>query len=184
MSQTLTDRVEAIKNTPGTGENVLVAEINSAFDKFDNHFIPAAKLRNTVAQSVPNNAVTGVVYNTVVYDSYAARSEGAMANAATETITIRKTGLYLIVNKVAFLASVVGVRRLDINKNGALFHTKTRAGFTGGANVVDISTIEVLTAGDTITSSAYQNFGSALDTDPGNNGVELSVAWLGTVVEV
>ena len=182
MAQTLTTRVEAIKNDDL--ENVLVAEINSAFDKFDNHFIPAAKLRNTVLQTIPNNAVTGVVYNTVLYDSYAARSEGAMANAATETITIRRAGLYLIVNKVAFLASAVGVRRLDINKNGALFHTKTRLGFTGGSNVVDISVIEVLAANDTITSSAYQNFGAGLDTDPGNNGVELSVVWIGAVVEV
>lgn len=186
MSQTTTDRVKAIKNTPGTGEFVQVSEINDAFDKLDNHFVPAAKMVNSVAQSIPNNAITTATYNTTLFDTYAGRGEGPMANNSTETITIRKSGLYLVTANNSFAVNATGVRRADIRKNGTSILSIVNGAFTGGATTLCLSDIFDLDANDTITCVVFQTSGAALDCD-GNTfaeGKSLSAVWVGSPVEV
>jgi len=91
VSQTLTDRVKAIKNTPGTGENVLVSEINAAFDKFDNHFIPFCKIQGAAPQIIGSGAgQVQVTFDTTRTDTYAARSEGAMADLANDELSFAR----------------------------------------------------------------------------------------------
>jgi hypothetical protein len=186
MAQTLTERVEAIKNTPGTGEAAQVSEINSAFDKFDNHFIPAAQLRNTVAQSIPNNATTKTVYSQISYDSYSTRSEGVMASIGTDDITIRRDGLYIVSLVGSFALNATGIRRMGIGKNGTIQTAVQAGGTASGSSQLSITQPFVLADGDIITGHVFQNSGGALDLSDNSflDGSSLSVTWVGSVDEV
>lgn len=186
MSQTLTDRVKAIKNTPGTGENVLIAEINGAFDKLDNHFIPACKIWSSVDQSIPNNATTGLLYNTTLVDSYAARSEGAMADLANDRIIIRKPGLYICQCSIlANAGTAAGIMRLNMAINGtvnkSIFDPAPAA-----AKSQEICEPYVLAANDTVSASVLQSQGSSrvYTNNTYQNIFALAVIWVGSVTEV
>lgn len=185
MAQTLTNRVKAIKNTPGTGEQVQIGEINAAFDKFDNHFVPACKIR-LVSQSINHNVFTAVDFTITTLDTYSARSEGAMADLPNNKIIIRKTGLYKCTFKSLWLAgTAAGVLRSDILKNGAPNDTWFDPGVAGACSQI-VSHEELLTAGDEISARVFQTTGVArsIDHNTYDHVLELSVVWLGTGVEV
>lgn len=185
MTQALTNRVKAIKNDPGSGEQVQIAEINSAFDKFDNHFIPACKIRNTT-QSIPNNAFTQVLFGTTTLDTYSARSEGAMADLAGDKIIIRKAGIYQCTFKSLWLAgTAAGVLRSDLMKNGAPNDTWFDPGVAGACSQI-VTHEELLAVNDEISARVFQTTGVArsIDYNTYDHVLELSVVWLGAGVEV
>lgn len=183
MAETLTTRLQLIKND--TLELVNINEINAAFDKIDNNLVPAAKMFNSIQQSIPTAASTLIQYNSTSFDSYAGRAEGPMVDLAAESITIRKTGVYMVSIGGSFVANVTGVRRLDINKNGVTqVNSTVMPGFTGSANTLTFSSSFYLVAGDVITGGAFQNSGGALGFDK-NTFVEgdfLDVVWVGSIV--
>jgi hypothetical protein len=186
MSQTLTNRVEAIINTPGTGEAAQVSELNTNFTKLDNHFIPGAELRRTTVQSIPNNTTTEIDFTTVGYDSYASRSEGAMASIASNGITIRKTGFYLVSLVGSFAANATGIRRIQVVKNTVAMVSNQKAGSSAASMTVEVTKPMLLDEDDLIEGAVFQNSGAALDLS--NNAFDenlaLSVIWMGAGVEV
>lgn len=181
MGETLTDRVKAIKNDDL--EFVNIAEINAAFDKFDNHFIPSAKLISTVTQTIPNNTVTKLTYSAIGHDSYSARAEGPMASLATDDITVRKAGLYIVSAGYTWVSNATGVRRIDIVKNGVSTAGDIKLGYVGGGNSITVTTPLVLAVNDVISISVFQNSGAPLDVN--NNafpeGNWLGVVWAGSI---
>jgi hypothetical protein len=186
MTQTLTSRLGLIKNTPGTGEQVNIAEINSAFDEIDDNFVPAAKIINTNAapQTVPNNAATQILYNATAFDSYSSRPEGPMADTTNDQIIIRKDGVYIVTCGGNFAANATGVRRLDVLKNGVTQGGDTAAGFTGAANGLSYSLSLSLFNGDLVTAKAFQNSGAGLvwDLNTFIEGNFLSAIWVGALL--
>ena len=185
MAETLTDRVKAVKNTPGTDEAVNVAEINAAFDKFDNHFIPACKIRNTT-QAIPNNAFTAIQWATTTLDTYSARPEGPMADLVNDKIIIRKAGIYLLrLNTLWLAGTAAGIVRVDLQKNGApnnaIFDPSP-----AGAISQCVSHCELLAANDEISARAFQTSGVArsLDFNTYDHVLELSAVWIGAGVAV
>lgn len=181
MTVTLTNRLGLSK--PDTAELVSIALLTNNFDLIDANFIPAAKMVASVAQSVPNNAVTTAAFNVTGIDTYSARPEGAMVNLTTDTITIRKTGLYYVSLVASFVANATGVRRCDIRKNGTSLLSEVRVAFTGGANTVQAGDLFSLADTDAITGALFQNSGGALNAD-GNTfaeGMALSVYWVGSL---
>jgi hypothetical protein len=186
MAQTVTDRVKAIKNTPGTGELAQISEINAAFDKFDNHFIPAAKIWSSVDQSIPNNVNTQFQYNTTIFDTYAARSEGPMADLANDWIIIRKPGLYYVHASNLWVAgTAAGILRINIAINGAV-NNSTFDGPYATAKSQDTFGEYLLAAGDKITCMGQQSQGSArLNTNNTYQNIfTLAAIWSGNNVEV
>lgn len=186
MAETLTNRVKAIKNTPGTGENVLVAEINAAFDKFDNHFIPACKIWSSIDQSIPNNVNTQLLYNTTIIDTYAARSEGPMADLANDWIIIRKPGLYYVHASNLYVAGVAaGILRTNLAIN-TVVNNSVFAGPEAAAVSQDIFGEYLFAANDKITCMIQQNQGSArLNTNNTYQNIFiLEAIWSGNNVEV
>jgi hypothetical protein len=186
MSQTLTDRLKMIKNTPGSGENVLIAEINAALDKADNDFRPACKIWSSVDQSIPNNVSTALLYNTTLTDSYAARSEGPMADLANDRIVIRKAGLYLCgCSILANAGTAAGIMRLNMAINGtvnkSIFDPAPAA-----AKSQEICEPYVLAASDNISASVQQSQGSSrvYTNNTYQNIFALWAIWLGSVTEV
>lgn len=184
MAETLTTRVRAIKNDDD--ELVLIEEIDSAFDKFDNHFIPACKIRNSVVQSVPSSSPTYLQYDTTVFDSYAARSEGPMADLANDQIVIRRDGWYKIsANIWTTTVSGTGVMRLDIHRNGATIKAAQELA-TATIITQEVSLEYLLASGDTIKANANQSSGAARNytnnTIP--DGFSLTAVWIGSAVDV
>lgn len=187
MSQTLTDRTKAIKNTPGTGELVSIAEINSAFDKFDAHFIPMCKIYGN-AQQVIGSGVGQVqlLYDTTRIDTYAARTEGPMADLVNDKITIRKAGLYYLKVNTLFLAgTAAGILRLDMAVNGVTDLSAFDIG-TAQATSMEVSQYRILAVNDTITAFVQQTTGAnrTIDDNTYNNINTLEAVWLGSAVEV
>lgn len=187
MSQTLTDRVKAIKNTPGTGENVLIAEINAAFDKFDGHFIPACKIQGSADQNITSGAgQVQIQYDTTVIDTYSARSEGPMADLANDRIVIRKTGLYLVRCNILWNSgTAAGILRGDLAING----TTSNSCFDGGIAAAlsqEVWGMYSLAAGALITAFVQQTTGAtrALTDNTYQNINNLEAIWLGSAVEV
>jgi len=181
MTVTTTPRLTLSK--PDGAELVSIALINANSDKIDSNFIPAAKMTASAAQSVPNNALTTAAFNTTGFDTYAARPEGAMVNLTTDTITIRKDGIYYVSLNAAFVANATGVRRGDIRKNGTSLLSIVDLSFSGGANCVKISDFFAFVTNDAITGGLFQNSGAALNAD-GNTfaeGMALSVIWVGSL---
>lgn len=186
MAQSLTSRVKAIKNTPGTGEQVQISEVNSAFDKFDHHFVPACKIWSSIDQSIPNNVVTNLLFNQTIFDSYAARSEGPMADLSNDRIIIRKDGLYRVRCKVlANAGTAAGIIRLNLATNGTV-NNSNFLGPEAAAVSQEISDTYVLSNGDNISASVQQSQGSSrvYTNNTYQNIFTLSAVWIGNATEV
>ena len=192
MSQTLTNRVKAIMNDPGTGEQVQIVELNNGFAKLDNDFRPAAKIENSVVQNVTNGATQKMVFDSTIYDSYAARAEGAMADVSNDKIIIRKTGLYLVSASAQWTNNAVGYRSLGIRRAAGAALIKR---ITQDANAVagldtsqTLTDVVLLNSGDEIEVTVLQTSGAGLNLDPtiagANEACSLAVIWFGSVVEV
>lgn len=186
MTQGLTSRVKAIKNNPGTGEQVQISEINSAFDKFDNHFIPACMIENNAVQSVPSGGLQLMQYNAVIYDSFSARSEGAMADLSNDRIICRKTGLYEVEATIwTTTLSAAGVMSLGLYVNGN--GVKMEQMVPGNSQLTQsVHDTIPLTSGDLVTVNAIQTSGAARNYTRNTwpHGFSLSVVWKGALVEV
>lgn len=184
MTQTLTSRVKAIKNDDA--ETVLISELNSGFDKFDNHFIPACMIENNAVQSVPSGGLQLMTYNATIYDSFAARSEGAMADLSNDRIICRKAGVYDVEATIwTTTLSATGVMSLGLYVNGNGIKMEQ---VVPGNNQVTQSVHDsiVLAVNDVITVNAIQTSGAARNYTRNTwpHGFSLSAMWKGSVVEV
>lgn len=184
MGQTLTSLKKAIKND--TLENVIIGEINDAFDKFDNNFIPAAKMHFIGSQTLTHNVSTTQDFDTVTFDTFAARSEGAMADLALNRIVIRKAGVYSIKASNGFASNSSGLRRTSLAVNGTPIAHIEGPPAVGGVTSLFIGTDEVLAVNDVITVGTIQTSGGNLDVSNGlfTKAIYLSVVWQGAAVEV
>lgn len=171
---------------PDINELVSIALINNNMDLIDANFIPAAMMRATVDQSIANNITTKAAYDAVAYDSYAARSEGAMVSLSNDEITIRKAGLYLVVLNTNFAAGATGVRRSHIAKTppgASLTPNQNPSPAAGGSVSLPISEPMVCAVNDVISTNVFQTSGGALNlTNLGfTDGNFLAVVWLGNI---
>lgn len=189
MSQTLTDRVKAILNTPGTGENVLISELNAAFSKFDNNFIPACKMYlNTTSnpQTLTHNVTSVHDFSNTDYDTYAARAEGAMADLANNKIIIRETGIYMLAFGSGWASNATGVRRLSLKKNGTNMAHVEGPAVTSFVTAYGLAVPELCAVNDEFTLETIQTSGGGLLVSNGTyaEACFLSATWMGNAVEV
>lgn len=184
MGQTLTSLKKAIKND--TAENVIIAEINDAFDKFDNNFVPAAKMHFIGTQTLTHNVTATQDFDVTTFDTFAARSEGAMADLALNRIVVRKAGVYKISGSTGWASNATGVRRMSILVNGTPIAHSEAAPVTGGVTATGVSVDEVLAVNDVITLETVQTSGGNLAVSNGafTKAVFLSAVWQGAAVEV
>jgi hypothetical protein len=187
MAQTLTNRVEAILNTPGTGELAQISELNTNFTKLDNHFIPACKIHNSADQVVTSGSGQNqLLYNTTIIDTYASRDEGDMADLANDRIVIRKAGLYLLrANVLANGGTAGGILRLDMAINGTTNNSAFDRGETT-ATTQELWGFHILAVDDLITAFVQQTTGASrtYTDNTYTNIFNLEAIWLGNAVEV
>jgi hypothetical protein len=186
MAQTLTDLLKMIKND--NDENVLISEINAALDKIDNRFFPAAKMTRATAtiQSVNTGTVTKINFDTVQYDTFAARSEGAMASIANDEFTIRKAGIYLCEGSTNWSGNANGYRSIRILKNGTTQLPTYDPPSSAFSTTSKVAKPYLLAVNDVISFHVFQSSGVSLSMD--NDGypdtIAASVSWIGAAVEV
>lgn len=137
----------------------------SQFDVKDAIYPPAAKMRQTSAQSVPDATWTTITMDAKDFDSTSA------VDLATDSVTIRIAGIYEILGRVSWDDQAVPAGSLyaGIGVNaGAGAVTESWGGWAPAAAAVVRIPAAVhlaLAIGDVITLRGFQSTGGLLSTD-------------------
>jgi len=166
---------------PGGSEFVdEVAHIGIAYDKIDDNFIPCCKLRASVVQSFADGTPITVGFNVTLFDTYAARGEGPMADLTNDRIIIRKDGIYIFEGSLLFDPDAIGFRGLRPVINGVGQYEDFEVGHPNHFGSVGFCKPYNLTAGDLLTMIGIQNAGHALDTELlFVDSISMSATWVG-----
>lgn len=148
------------------GEIVTAAEFNSTIRDVDLFQLspPILKIRQTIAQSIPNNANTPLNYDTEEVDSSGMHSTVTNTSRATAVYP----GWYWGAGCYTAAASAAGIRTLQWAINGAVQNGMGSDYTTIGAGASNrlgaIGGMWFLNVGDYLELSAFQNSGGALNT--------------------
>lgn len=139
------------------------------------------QIYNDAAQAIANNSFTEVSMNTEAYDSSPSSN---MADLANNRITIRETGLYLLIGKFFWAnATTTDTRRVGIIAVGGTSVARDeRSAVSGTASAMTVSTVRQLTTGNHVTLDCLQNDGAALNLGGTTQELysSLSVSYLGS----
>lgn len=131
-------------------------------------FIPRVQGTASALQSIPNNANTGVLLDGENFDT------DTMHDLVTNTsrITIKTSGVYFLHGRIFFAGSAAGNRQATFRKNGGSIAgiANQQPGVAAG-NIVEITHVAELVAGDYIELGAYQDSGGALNINGGVIGL-------------
>lgn len=117
------------------------------------------RLTNSINQTIPNNLLTLVDFDTIVYETIP-----DLVQLFDNTITVPTDGIYRIQAKVTFSSAGSGSRLLNIAVNGEFIdETEGRNSVAGLPTQLDLVIETNLEAGDIITAQVSQDSGSPLD---------------------
>jgi hypothetical protein len=138
--------------------------------------IPAARVTRTAGQSIPNNALTPLAFNSERYDT--AAMHGNETNNSRLTAPVR--GIYTVTLEISWLFNATGLRTIDLAKNGtAEIAVDTTSPPAAGDQ--EITTQVRLRAGDFVVARAEQDSGGALSISKSSvqqYSPEFSMTWL------
>ena len=117
----------------------------------------SCKLTNTTNQSIPNNSLTMITWDTEEYDT-----DGMHTGSDTE-IVIQTAGKYHVTAQVMWADNNTNSRFISIHVNGARVASVRRTAFFSSEDGVDWS--GELEVNDTIELQVYQDSGGSLDFD-------------------
>jgi hypothetical protein len=138
-----------------------------------------AQLRRNLAQSIPDNTSTNILWDTQDYLPFGGHS----TSTNPERFTPTKAGRYTIYAKAGFATNSTGRRAIqiaknDVNLNGSFRSIMASPSGTGGVDVQ--LTVDLNGTTDYITVRALHTAGSALDlTSDGPAGSTLIVTYSG-----
>jgi hypothetical protein len=120
---------------------------------------PSVVATGTANQAVANNTNVTLTFDTEVYDN------AAWFTAPSTTFTAPTNGLYLVSCRGRFDTTgvVTGGRQVSVLVNGSVAGSKSELAFAGINATVNFQTHLVLVAGNTVTFTARQNSGGALN---------------------
>jgi hypothetical protein len=138
---------------------------------------PAAQVRRTTAQSIPNGTPTLITFDTEDVDT------DGLHTASGSKLTIATPGTYLVSASIPYDVNVTGYREARITKNTVSFVPGTRAMIAAAptvSTVVHITALEIpLIAGDFLELSGVQTSGGALNTSAANGAFPiLRASWV------
>ena len=181
------------------GNAILASDFSSAFTTLNNHNVPPLmRARRAALQSMANNTIQAVNWDTRDIDTGATESPAdAMFTATSNVVTIKTAGVYLVSVTLNFIAGAgAGPYGAAVYLNPTYSGSGDTATITAGTRitgalhslssgitqtVVSCSTIYNFAAGNTIGVAGYQNSGAAVNLANGNEQNTLSVAFLGKV---
>lgn len=142
---------------------------------------PAAKLRQTVAQAIPNNSPTALTFNVEDLDSDPDGIGGHSTSSNTSRYTCRYPGWYRVGGGVSVANNGTGVRVLSWAVNGTHVAGSDVLAFAASGNSIRLSAradLIRLNEGDYLELRIYQSSGGALNTAVTNDEQStMSVTW-------
>jgi hypothetical protein len=148
---------------------------------------PSVILRQTVSQSLPNNAYTALTFTTEDYDNEATASYlsgvGMHDPAVNPSrMTCQTAGRYLLTGGCSFVSGT-GRRGLQWTVNGVSVPATQiifAAGSTSGQDMPCRVTIVSLSVGDYVELRAFQDSGAAMSLGvPSPGGSNATARWIG-----
>lgn len=122
--------------------------------------IEAARVRNTAAQSIPNNTYTALTFDTEITDA-----SGMHDGVNPDRLTAITAGVYLAGATVQYASNATGLRQTILRANGSdYFAAQDEVPNTSFGHTVSVVGLVVLAAGGYVQALAYQNSGGALNT--------------------
>ena len=118
-------------------------------------------VRRVAAQSIPNNAITVLQFDTVV------QTNDISWDATNFWFVTPETGIYLLNGFYQTAVPIANLtRQVLFYINGALTYSRNPISNLNqvGGNVEDLTAIADLNAGDTVQMRVFQNSGAALNT--------------------
>jgi hypothetical protein len=178
-----TNNVASLDDLPNDVGGLTPAQLKAVFDKFGADFVawfnathigtdkihigdnPAARVYHDAAQSIANNTLVALAFNSERYDN------DTMHDNATNNsrLTAKTAGKYHIVGNVEFEANASNTRALIIRLNGATNISFLQVPPAAVATNLVISTTYSLSVGDYVELIAYQNSGGALNVNSSAN---------------
>lgn len=131
----------------------------------------------SVAQAIPDDTYTQVVFDTVSFDTLSEYDDSPI----TGVFTVDTAGRYLVIATVGFESNATGTRGISVTLNGTDYVVGPQVAATGSGSPADHETILTLTAivvadaADEIAIEVYQDSGGSLDTTSGEDMAVLMV---------
>lgn len=140
---------------------------------------PIAKLRQTSAQSIPNNSATPVTFDVEDFDTHSGHSTASN----TDQYVVPIAGYYAIAGKLAWPSNATGSRASQWSVNGTLAPGSQNAfsGVAASRQFPAATIILALAAGDILRMNAFQDSGGALSLEvtPAQFQPYASIQWIG-----
>lgn len=131
---------------------------------------PQAMLRQTVAQSLPNNATTALTFDVEDYDTVAGHD--TVTNNSRWTVPVGYAGWYELAGGAGFASNASNIRTTQWLVNGVdIPSAQIKVNATNGATTcmgTRVITVH-LNEGDYVQLGAFQNSGGALNTSVVSN---------------
>jgi len=137
-----------------------------------------ARVYNNANISVADSTTTDLTFNSERFDTDAYHSTGTN----TERLTAPVAGKYLITGNVRFAANATGFRQAVLILNGSTTIAATRQLAAGASvqNIMVVTTVFELAAGDYVTLRVFQSSGGNLNVEAQTNySPEFMIARLG-----
>lgn len=141
-----------ILDDPGGSPELQIITMNKLF--------ASCRVYNDADISVGNGAFEALTFNSEYFDT-----DGMHSTVSdTSRITLVTAGTYLVGGNVYFNANATGIRRIQIQLNGATVIAYSAMDIDSStAHIMTVSTIYAFSANDYVELYAYQNSGGALD---------------------
>lgn len=137
--------------------------------------VPRARVYNSGTQSVSNNTITTLSFDSESYDPW------AMHDTSTNTsrLTVTEPGVYLIGGHLEWASDATNIRGIYIRLNGSTVLGYVIANAVNGfATVLNVVTEYQLTTGDYVELRGYQNSGGMLDAAGGLSGCSMFISFV------
>jgi hypothetical protein len=139
-----------------------VGHTTAAFRGLNTAYLERNRATN---QTIPNNTATLISYNDTIYDGFNGTTSATLH-------TIRRDGLYTVNAYAEISGNASGIRRIQINVNGAAGVRRTYPPSASGTTM-GINDTKKYSAGDTIEIIVLQDSGSALDIQSGQTKLSI-----------
>jgi len=125
--------------------------------------IPAARVYHSVAQSIANNTLTALAFDSERFDTDSIHD----VTTNNTRLTCNTAGKYFISGNISFAGNDTGYRYVNITLNGTTkIAIKQCVAVAGGySTIVTIGTVYELAANDYVELCVLQNSGGALDIE-------------------
>lgn len=162
--------------TQGASSVIPTSRLNAYKDAVDyvGRDKPHASVKETTAQSIPNNTWTALTSDEENFDVGGLHS--TVTNTSRLTIPTGESGKYRVTCTINFVGAATGTRAVGIGKNGAspTFPLSSQLGSASVAPSMGGSTLLNLVAGDYVEVKVLQDSGGAINAQLN----EFSIEWI------